>query len=302
MAFSETLKLRVKKRAHFQCCLCHAFGVEIHHIIPESERELDTEDNAAPLCPTCHATYGGNPEKRKAIREVRDFWYEMCEKRFVSDAKELHAISETLKDVATKEDLERLAIRNAAYVLGQPSAAATPFWEQLRYSFVREDYIHPLIVRELLGGISDPGETVVAVDLAQANRSNRFWGEFSVRGQDRRLWVEWRNNQREFFTYSYIATSPSGVYMVECHDCVGGSGVFVWISLLAFDCDRSLHEENSGDLHTRERILLKTLGSIGLGDRYAGEIKYGDDGLLVIGPDEGWFRRGDEASRRIPIR
>jgi hypothetical protein len=301
MVFSEALKLKVKKRAHFQCCLCHALVVEIHHIIPESESGPDSEDNAAPLCPTCHETYGANPEKRKFIREVRDFWYEMCAKRFPTDAKQLNAISEALKGVATKEDLERLSVQNSAYVLGKPLAATGPSWEHLRYSFVREEYIHPLIVRELLGWISDPGETVVAVDLAQANCSNRLFGAFAVRRQDRRLWVEWRNDQREFFAYSHVATSLSGVHMVECHDCGGGSGIFAWISLLAFDCDRSLHEEHSGTLLTRERILLKTLGSIALGDRYAGEIQY-CDGLLVIGPDEGWFRRGEEASRRIPVR
>lgn len=300
MAFSEALKLGIKKRAHFQCCLCHALGVEIHHIIPESESGPDTEDNAAPLCPTCHETYGANPEKRKFIREVRNFWYELCAKRFSSDAQQLHAISEVLKSVATKEDLNRLSVQNSAYVLGQPSGSPPPSWKHLRYSFVREEYIHPLIVRELIGWISDPGETVVAVDLAQANRSNQFFGDFSVRRNDYGLWVEWRKD-REFFAYSHVATSPSGVHMVESHDCLGGSGVFGRISFLAFDCDRSLHEQASRTLFTRERILLKTLGSVALGDRYAGEIKY-SDGLLVIGPDEGWFRRGEEASRRIPVR
>ena len=40
---------------------------------------------------------------------------------------------------------------------------------------------------------------------------------------------------------------------------------------------------------------------VGLGDRYAGTIEYGD-GLLPIGPDEGWFNRGEVASRKTPIR
>ena len=40
---------------------------------------------------------------------------------------------------------------------------------------------HPLIVKELLGWISDSSATVVGVDLAAANRSNRFYGEFRVK-------------------------------------------------------------------------------------------------------------------------
>jgi len=301
MAFSETLKLKVKKRAHFQCCLCHALGVEVHHIVPESESGPDTDENAAPLCPSCHETYGANPDKRKFIREARDFWYELCLNRFPSDAHQLQTISDALRKVATKEDLERISVQNSAFVLGQPPESRRLSWEHLHYSFIREEYIHPLIVRELLGWISDPGEPVVAVDLSQANRSNRFFGEFSVHEHGPRPLLEWKGTEGEFFTYSLIATSPSGVHMGECYDCGGGSGIFGRVSFLAFDSARSLDVNDSGNLFTRERILLKALGSIGLGDRYAGEIKY-SNGLLIIGPDEGWFRRGEEACQEMPVR
>lgn len=299
MAFSEEQRAAIRKRGHFRCCLCRALGVEVHHILPTADGGPDTEDNAAPLCPSCHDTYGANPVKRRFIREARDFWYELCASNVPLLAEELKAISAVLERVATKEDLARVSIQNTSYVLGQPSAGPPP-WEQLRYSFLREEFVHPLIVRELLGWLSDPAATIVSVDLATANRSNRFWGDFSLRRGDGRVQVEWRNDQREFFTYANIATSPSGVHMVECHDCTGGSGVFGSVCLLALEQDRSLYEQGGRSLFTRERVLLKTLGSITLGDRYAGEITY-RDGLLVIGPDEGWFRRGDEACKQIPI-
>src|SRR5262249_7357308 len=82
MAFPENIKLDAKKRAHYQCVICRQpVFVEVHHIIPESEKGPDTLENAAPLCPSCHDTYGGNPDKRKWIREMRDFWWEFCEKK-----------------------------------------------------------------------------------------------------------------------------------------------------------------------------------------------------------------------------
>jgi hypothetical protein len=299
MGFSEEQKTAIKKRAHFQCCLCHALGVEVHHITPAADGGLDTEDNAAPLCPSCHDIYGANPAKRKFIRETRDFWYELCARSVPYPAEELKAISAALERVATKDDLARLSIQNTSYVLGQSRVGVAP-WEQLRYSFIREEFVHPLIVRELLGWLSDPAETIVSVDLATANRSNRFWGDFSVRRGERGVQVEWMDDQGEFFEYAHIATSPSGVHMVECHNCTGGSGVFVSVCLLALEQDRSLYEERAGGLVARERVLLKTLGSIHLGDRYAGEITY-RDGLLVIGPDQGWFRRGDATCKEIPI-
>jgi hypothetical protein len=49
MAFTETLKLTVKRKAHFSCCLCHSLGVEVHHIVPQAEGGPDTEDHAAPF-------------------------------------------------------------------------------------------------------------------------------------------------------------------------------------------------------------------------------------------------------------
>jgi len=110
MAFTEELKLSVKKKSHFCCCLCHAIGVEIHHIIPQAENGPDTEDNAAPLCPSCHETYGANPVKRKFIRETRDFWYELCSKRYATDPDALAGISEKLDQTASKSDLEAITV------------------------------------------------------------------------------------------------------------------------------------------------------------------------------------------------
>lgn len=106
MAFSESQKLKVKQKAHFCCCLCHALGVEVHHIIPEAEGGPNSLANAAPLCPSCHETYGANPTKRKFIREARDFWYEVCTKRYAGDPDRLDEISEKLKNAVTKADLD----------------------------------------------------------------------------------------------------------------------------------------------------------------------------------------------------
>ena len=298
MSFSEDLRLRIRKQSHFRCCLCHSLGVEIHHIVPVAENGPDVEENAAPLCPSCHETYGANPEKRKFIREVRDFWYEICVKKLAMPAEQIREIADTLKTIATKEDIARLSIQNSSYALG--TSAPAP-WEHLRYSFAREEFVHPLIVRELIGWLADPFETITSIDLSAANRSNRFFGNSSIREDSGRMWVGWENDQHESFTYSHIATSPSGVQIIECYDCGGGSGIFGSVALLTIECDRSLVEQDAGNISTRERVLLKTLGSIGLGDRYSGKITY-REGRLTIWPDEGWFSKGDGACREIPIR
>lgn len=80
--------------------------MEIHHIVPEAEDGPDIEDNAAPLCPSCHETYGANPQKRKFIREARDFWYEICAQRYASDKDLLNRIADRVNNVVSKEDLD----------------------------------------------------------------------------------------------------------------------------------------------------------------------------------------------------
>lgn len=298
MAFTEAQKVEIRKKAHLRCCLCHSIGVEVHHIVPQAYGGTDDIENGAPLCPSCHEIYGANKEKRKFIREAREFWYEFCERRFGIDEAQIRVISDKLETIATKSDLEKFAVQNRAYILGATQPAP---WENLRFSFYREEYVHPLIVSELLGMISDAYETVIAIDLPSANRSNRFFGEYSLREYNDRKWVEYIGDQGDSFSYSHIATSPSGVQMVECYDCGGGSGVFGHVLFLSLECDRSLTENLDGDVITRERILLKTLGSLGLGDRYNGVVTYEDE-HLVIGPDKGWYCTRRKEGARIPVK
>jgi hypothetical protein len=108
MPFSENIKRKVKERAHYRCCVCHnQWATEVHHIIPESEGGRDTEENAAPLCSNCHDLLGGNPDKRKFIRENRDFWYNLCDKSSPPDPEMIREIHEHLhKEVVTKTDLD----------------------------------------------------------------------------------------------------------------------------------------------------------------------------------------------------
>jgi hypothetical protein len=286
MPFSESVRRIIQRKAHFRCCLCHELEVEIHHILPQAEGGPDTEDNAAPLCPSCHERYGANPQKRKFIREARDFWFEICSTRYSGDAAQLDEIRKRLETVATKDDVKQLAIRNVTYVLGGSEVARPVPWESLKYSFDREEFIHPRIVQELIGWISDRGSTVAAVDVGLANHSNRFYGAYLVAERDGRKWPTWKGEGRESFCYSHVASSPSGVHMVECYDCGGGTGVFGNVALFAFEGDTCLTQTAPDETQARSRILLKILGTVALADRYIGNIGY-RDGKLHIGPDTG---------------
>lgn len=84
MPFSEKIKKEVMKKAFFRCVICHDVFVEVHHIIPQNEGGDDTIDNAAPLCAKCHDLFGGNPDKRKQIKMIRDDWYEKVDRMLIS--------------------------------------------------------------------------------------------------------------------------------------------------------------------------------------------------------------------------
>lgn len=115
MAFTSATTVLVKRRAHFQCCLCKGLGVEVHHIVPQAKGGSDEFVNAAPLCPSCHETYGENPTKRKFIREARDLWYEICDKRYASEPSLLRDIREQIKSSArTVDSIQRDLVRALA--------------------------------------------------------------------------------------------------------------------------------------------------------------------------------------------
>ena len=153
-------------------------GLEIHHIKPKAKGGLNTEDNATPLCPSCHSSFGGNTELRPRIREMRDDWYKKCETLF-AQGDQPNEVYKSILDVFSMEELERLTVHNRSYVLRTEKMECG--LESPKYSFQQEEYVHPMIVRELLGWISDRSSTVVGVDLETASQSNRFYGDLSFK-------------------------------------------------------------------------------------------------------------------------
>ncbi|MFH2137402.1 MAG: HNH endonuclease [Candidatus Omnitrophota bacterium] len=106
MPFSEKIKSEVKEKAAYQCCVCRKIGtVEVHHIIPQEFGGPDTIENAAPLCPNCHTDFGDNPKKRKAITEMRDWWYKKCETMFPKpDLEILKNINSKLENIQEHQE------------------------------------------------------------------------------------------------------------------------------------------------------------------------------------------------------
>jgi hypothetical protein len=183
-------------------------------------------------------------------------------------------------------------------LLNNDSASSSADIQGIRFSFSREEFVHPRIAEELVGFLSDTHETVVSADVNSANRSNRFYGEVKIIPDTDGLWVEHEYEEpttpnRPFFQYKEIGISGSGIHILQTIMSGGGTGRFNRLCFLAFNTDTGLVLDG-GTLATRRRILLKTLGSIPIGDRYWGEIRFADS-VLTVGPDQnsrGCLREG----------
>jgi 5-methylcytosine-specific restriction endonuclease McrA len=164
MGFPDTVKLQVKRKAHFKCCICQQSSVslEVHHIVSKAEGGPDTEDNAAPLCPSCHEDYGANPVKRTAIRVQRDFWYEICEKRSNPEAAMSQRVIDLLEGATSaitgfQEYVSRLT--------GQPTPVKDPVVDA--YSEV------------LPAVISVTSHDSVVIGTVESSTVEKFYGEES---------------------------------------------------------------------------------------------------------------------------
>jgi hypothetical protein len=152
-------------------------------------------------------------------------------------------------------------------------------WKTLPFSFTRPEYIHPRIVEELQGYMSDRYHTVISVDLTAANHSNRFFGAFETEIRNGEMWIGHSSNN-SFFRYNHIAVSASGIHIVQTADWGGGSGVFCRLLFLVLQKDIGLVQDGY-EVSSKERVLLKILGSLSLG-RDVGTVSYAR-GVLKIG-------------------
>jgi len=125
MTFPESVKKEVRERAAFRCCICQEIGPEIHHIIPLEGEGSDNIDNAAPLCPNCHTKFGANPEKRKFITEMRDWWYGRVKERYGPP-------------LVPSESLDRLTEEVTKWRKGESTfqAEVKPLLEQLTHTLI----------------------------------------------------------------------------------------------------------------------------------------------------------------------
>ena len=117
-------------------------------------------------------------------------------------------------------------------------------------SFSKAPYVHPLIIKDFVGWISDRGAIIQSVDLLNAQSSNRYFGDIETRQEGNTLWISCYNDGARI-SYSLQANLGDGKYALNVLD--GSSGTYVGKHVLLVQFGE---ETISGE----KRIVLKYLG------------------------------------------
>ncbi len=106
------------------------------------------------------------------------------------------------------------------------------------WSFSAPPYVHPRIIEDLSTWLSDGGDQVVAINLLDAQGSNRYHGDILTREGPGGASFVYTRDGRAMFGYEHVGTTTSGVHVLLTSDCGGGTGVFVDLMLVRIETDR----------------------------------------------------------------
>ena len=179
------------------------------------------------------------------------------------------------------------------------------------YSFKKAPFVHPKIINDLVGYLSDTGDQVVAINLLDSQDSNRYFGEIAVTPQldpvepfwpwvysvdgeknaDKTLGELWG---RPWYAYRYVGSTQGGLDVVHARYTGGGSGIFNRVVFTRTEMDRGvdyrlLREVESRKAaarpEVRDRELIRFVGKIPLGDRWLGTVEVVGNDVVVRGRD-----------------
>lgn len=145
--------------------------------------------------------------------------------------------------------------------------------ESAKYSFIDSEFINPRILDDLCGWLSDTGSQVVSINIADSNKSNRYFGEVDSEKSDSGFPLITCTNKEGWVSYKYIGRSFSGLHIVQTWSNGGGAGIFCHVLLVTLSLDAVL-EYGGSEYEKKSRYVIKLIGSFPLGDRYEGEITY----------------------------
>ena len=165
-----------------------------------------------------------------------------------------------------------------------PKSSLVRDFRNFKFSFTELEYINPRIIEDLDGWISDTGDQIASINITESNNSNRYFGDVKAKHIKGNPIVSWSNNEVSF-AYKYVGCSFSGIHILQTWSSGRGTGAFCSVILVTISKDNAIKYKDGKPIKV-ERLIIKKIASIPLGDRYKGEIKY-RFGILTIGVCKG---------------
>jgi uncharacterized protein len=180
-------------------------------------------------------------------------------------------------------------------------------------SFTQAPFISPRIVDDLSIGEADQGDNIIAINLTDAQGSNRYFGDVKTRKlRDRAGPYVYTvpdsgdTEDKSEFGYSFVGRTQSGIDVLMTSESGGGTGVFENLLLVKVDYESSgselLPTNGKTEVMTfkKRRLVIRKLGEIGLGDRWQGDLKVTGN-QIEIGKDVGIQADADAQSRVVKV-
>lgn len=143
------------------------------------------------------------------------------------------------------------------------------------------------IIQALTTWLSDGGNQIVAINLRDSQKSNRFFCDKSIKirpldKEKQMVSVELKDN--EWFAYVYVGQTSSGILVLRTLYSSGGSGMFNSILLLKLEKEPkyTYDEEKQIIKSSGKEIVLKKLTEISLTDRWQGHIKIEGNSIILL--------------------
>lgn len=179
------------------------------------------------------------------------------------------------------------------------------------YSFKTAPFVHPKIIDDLVGWLSDSGDQVVAINLLDSQDSNRYFGEIVVSPQLNPMTPSWpwvysvdgdENADktldelwgRPWYAYRYVGSTQAGLDVVHARHSGGGSGIFNSVVFIRTEMDRGVDYPPLSEVESwtaaaqpevSDRELVRFVGKIPLGDRWQGTVEVVGNDVVVRGRD-----------------
>lgn len=157
-------------------------------------------------------------------------------------------------------------------------------WCAGKYFTIKGEPINPMIVQDLLSWLSDSGVQVVAINLLDSQKSNKyFFKDFSLKGTWQHFYIAASKDEKSWFSYEVKGITSNGLIVLHTSQWeTDGAGSFDEILFVRIRKDVGLNQIlNRQATFSSKRLLLENIGSYPLGYNEINQISVSGNTIII---------------------